>query len=355
MFIVTNRAVDESASGLKRLGAKPNSEGPHELRLVEAQKKGGRWNIDILPDTITDKMKREVGIKDPGQVFASRYVARRLLKQVQGEKRNFLFFVHGFNNDFEAMLDRAEGFASQYGVEVVAFSWPANGGGVHGVASYKSDKRDARASIGALDRALAKIADYLNEFSAENNRAIAVAAMKKFPDNFEARNACITEMTEQGCPFTVNMALHSMGNYLYKQLLLSSVYRARALLFDNVIMVAADTNNDEHEQWVDQINCRRRIYITINEDDAALMASRMKAGGEQKARLGHYPYNLRSVQAVYVDFTGASWVQQSHAYFEGVPLRNRAVRQFFQKAFNGDRAETDLGYDAARGLYTFRG
>ncbi len=354
MFIVTNRAIDESASGLNKLGAKPNSEGPNELRLVEAQKSAGRWNIDILPDAITDKMKREVDITDTGPVFASRYVARKLLKQVRTEKRNFLFFVHGYNNDFEAMLDRAAGFAREYGVEVVAFSWPANGGGMHGVASYMSDKRDARASIGALDRALAKMADYLNEFNAENYHIIAMGAVKKFPDNYEARNEYITAITERGCPFTVNMALHSMGNYLYKQLLLSSVYRARTLLFDNVIMVAADTNNEGHEQWVDQINCRRRTYVTINEDDAALLASRMKAGGDQKARLGHYPYNLQSVQAVYVDFTSAPWVRQSHAYFEGTSLRNRSVQQFFKKAFNGERAEEDLAYDAARGLYTFR-
>lgn len=354
MFIVTNRAVDEAASGLKKLGSKPNSEGPNELRLIEAHKKAGRWQLDLLPDTITAAMKREVGIKDDGPVFASRYVARRLLQEVQQRQRNFLFFVHGYNNDCEAMLERADGFARQYGVEVVAFSWPANGGGVHGVASYKSDKRDARASIGALDRALAKMADYLNEFNAQRNRVIAIDALKKFPDNGEARDEYVTEMTELGCPFTVNMALHSMGNYLYKQLLLSSVYRARSLLFDNVIMVAADTNNEGHEQWVDQIRARRRIYITINEDDAALMASRMKAGEEQKARLGHYTYNLTSAQAVYVDFTGASWVQKSHAYFEGTPLRNKSVSRFFHKAFNGERAEEELAFDTARGLYAVR-
>ena len=273
---------------------------------------------------------------------------------MQHVRNNFLFFVHGYNNDFGAMLERADGFARKYDVEVVAFSWPANGGGVHGVAIYLSDKRDARASIGALDRALAKISDYLHEFNAENTRRIAIAAARKYPKNAEARDECITQLTGEGCPFTVNMVLHSMGNYLFKQLLLSSVYRARGLLFDNVVLAAADTNNEEHREWVDRIRCRRRIYITINEDDAAPMASRMKAGEEQKARLGHYPYNLNSTQAVYVDFTDAPYVGGSHAYFEGTPLRNRAIREFFRKAFNGQRAEEKLAYDAARGLYSLR-
>ena len=78
MFIVTNRAVDESASGLDKLGPKPNAEGPNELRLVEVEKKAGSWGITILPDTITDKMKREVGLTGEDTVYASRYVARRL-------------------------------------------------------------------------------------------------------------------------------------------------------------------------------------------------------------------------------------------------------------------------------------
>ena len=64
-----------------------------------------------------------------------------------------------------------------------------------------------------------------------------------------------------------------------------------------------------------------------------------------------YPHDLYSRQAVYVDFTGATGVGDSHAYFEGKPLRNPAVRDFFGKAFHGQRAETDLEYDPATRLY----
>ncbi|MGL6231831.1 hypothetical protein ACSZMQ_12290 [Aeromonas rivipollensis] len=51
------------------------------------------------------------------------------------------------------------------------------------------------------------------------------------------------------CPFTINLMLHSMGNYLFKHLLGSSTYNANHLLFDNVVMVAADTNNEHHAEW----------------------------------------------------------------------------------------------------------
>ena len=47
-------------------------------------------------------------------------------------------------------------------VEVVSFSWPANGGGAWGVASYKSDKRDALNSTGALDRCIQRIGHFIH-------------------------------------------------------------------------------------------------------------------------------------------------------------------------------------------------
>ena len=105
------------------------------------------------------------------------------------------------------------------------------------------------------------------------------------------------------------------------------------------------------------INCRSRLYITINEDDYALAASRAKAGEEQKARLGHYPHNLNAKRAVYVDFTAVPGVGRSHAYFEGEAVENATIKAFFQKVLNGQRAEIDpalLHYDAATNMHTFR-
>ncbi|MBN1991236.1 MAG: alpha/beta hydrolase [Anaerolineae bacterium] len=351
MFVVTNRSINENAEGLEKLGSIPNPKGPNELRLVEATKEAGDWQINIVPDTLNEKMKSEVGITGPETAYGSQYVARKVFERVGKGQRNFLFFVHGFNNDFKAVLDRADNFAQNFNVEVAAFSWPANGGGVKGVADYLSDKRDAAASVGALDRCFGKIYDYLNGFNEERLEKIFKEAQQRYPKNAESRDKFVTKMAEQGCPFTVNLVLHSMGNYLFKKVLESSIFRGTKLIFDNVLLVAADTNSQNHAEWVDQIHCRKRVYITINEDDAALMASRMKAGEGQLARLGHYPYNLNSQQAVYVDFTNAAYVGNSHAYFEGQPLRNKAVRQFFDKAFNGQRAEEDLRFDPATGTY----
>jgi esterase/lipase superfamily enzyme len=151
------------------------------------------------------------------------------------------------------------------------------------------------------------------------------------------------------------MIAHSMGNYLYKQMLKSTISNGTLLLFDNVVLAAADTNNKNHAEWVNKIQCRKQVYLTINENDSALAASRVKGGKEQLARLGHYLHDLNSTQAAYVDFTTASAVDQSHAYVEGSPVKspNARVTKFFKKVFNGERGEHDLWYHSDRNLYAF--
>jgi esterase/lipase superfamily enzyme len=358
MYIVTNRKVDPAGIGSKKLGSTISEKGPNELRLVEARKTGKEWTISVLPDKMTTAMKREVGISAQGDVFSSRYVARKVLNLAREKDRAVVIFVHGYNNDIEDVLERAEGISRNYNVEVIPFSWPANGGGVlniSGTLSYKSDKRDALASVGALSQVLAKFQEILEETDRETMHRITMLAHRRYPRRAEIRNRFIAEKAERECNLRISLMLHSMGNYLFKHLLKSSVYEGTRLLFDNVLLVAADTNNKGHAEWVDKIQCRNRVYITINENDKALRASRIKAGEEQQARLGHYPYNLYSQQAVYVNFTRTAKVGDSHAYFEGVPVENDRVRGFFADALNGKAAEIGLPYDESTRMYTIPG
>ncbi len=358
MILVTNRQPKRKTGGPKILGQEPNSNGPHELRIVEAVKRGRKWKLTVLDDKISDEMKAEVGIDNKHVV---NYVAKKILERVnpkilnpksRRKGRNLLVFVHGFNNDVEDVLERSAGLARNYGVEVLAFTWPSNGGGtLTGTASYKSDKRDAKASIGALDRVLFEIGRRMDMLMSESVKKIEAMAREKYPDNREKRAVFISEKCDENCPFTINLMTHSMGTYLYKHLLLSTASEGKGLIFDNVILAAADTNNEDHARWVDQIRARRRVYITINEDDRALQVSRLKTGEEQRARLGHYPFNLHSQHAAYVQFTDATKVKNSHAYFEGEPLKNEKVKRFFKMVFNGRRVEKHLKYDEASNTF----
>lgn len=355
MFVVTNREVDKNKKEFEQFG-KLAAAGSNVLRLAEAKGQPGRWNVKILPDNATEEMKAAADLKGSGDFYASDYAAGILKARLRAQAgpRNLLLFVHGFNNDVKAVLNRAHTFEKEYDVAVIPFCWPANGGGAWGVASYKSDKRDALESAGSLDRCIERIGYFIQKFNEERLAEVTARARVAHPDNKEKENAYISRAMARECPIKVSVLFHSMGNYLFKHLLQSSTFHARDLVFENVILAAADTNNEGHHEWVDQIRCRNRVYITINENDSALRVSRLKGGEEQLARLGHYTYGLNSEQGVYVDLTNARHVGDSHAYFEGTALNNAALKRFFKLIVNGETAEKHLIYNAAKNLYTLK-
>lgn len=350
MYVVTNREVEASAGGLDQFGKKPNRNGPNELRLAEVTAQGKGWRVEFLDDRLSTTEARAL-IKefrlplDPDAPhYASLKAACDITRRARKNKRHILFFVHGFNNDMHDVISRAQYFEKRYDTEVLAFSWPADGGGLSGTLSYRSDKRDARASAGALERALTKLHDYLALITEARRRELYQQAEKKHPDAAEARDALYAKLLERDCPFTVNALYHSMGNYLLKQMLKSTLSEGNGLTFDNVVLCQADTNNLDHGLWVDQIRFRSRLYITINENDYALRASRAKAGSEQLVRLGHYLRNLGSHSAYYVNLTDAPWVRNSHSPFAEPAEKNERLFAFFKEAFSGLAAEKGLRY-----------
>ncbi len=371
MFIVTNRNIrDENGTDFNVVGENFNANGPAELRLLEARRKGSKWTVQVLPNEATDEMLKEAGIprpepvtlpngtvEEPQPVYASQYAFRKIIASALADRDNpkhIVFFVHGFNNALQDVVERCDLLARTYGVEVVAFSWPANGGGVRGVASYLDDKRDAQASVVAFDRALDKARVLLQALREDALDAIVKGATDKgLRVNSERFRERVAARAEADCPVRSTLMLHSMGNYLLERTLKSSALRGSLPLFDNIAMCAADVNNPTHAEWVDRLQPRSRLYVTINEDDGALRASRLKGGEEQLARLGHWTSGLASSQAIYVDFTNAKRVGSSHAYFEGDALENAAVRKFFKAVLRGQRAEDEvaLSFDSAKNLH----
>lgn len=364
MFVVTNRNIIDGGAGFAQLGPLVNPKGPAELRMVEVVREDGGFRVAVLPDTIDDEMKASVGIpagEEP--IFASEYVFRRVMARISPRwsdptsrqaGKDLLLFVHGFNNNFEDVAARCFALADIYPhLEIIAFTWPANGGGAKGVPDYLDDKRDAQASVVAFDRVLAKMHVLLARVRREALERLNLEARMRFEGNVERAREYVARTVNVRCPFNLTMMLHSMGNYLFERTLKSTALRGSQLLFDNIVMVAPDVNNAGHAEWLEQVQVRNRLYVTLNEDDDALQASRMKGGEDQQARLGHYTYNLSARNAVYIDFTNAQHVGTSHAYFEGEALANPDVRRFFEIALSGRRVE-DAGflvYDASRNLH----
>ena len=359
MFIVTNRGIkSQRGSASSVFKDTPNTKGPNELRVAEVSIKSGRWEVELLADRITKTeskaliKKYNLELNPKGQYYRDLAVACELMQRARDEKKNILIFVHGYNNDVNDVLTRAHELEKRYKVIVLPFSWPANGGGIKGLVSYKDDKKDAMTSTGALDRFLSFVNKNLLLLTQNNLKILYTEAHKKHPLDSEKRDILYARLVEKSCPFTVNLMTHSMGNYIFKQVMRSSISQGTGLMFHNIIMVAADTNNQGHAQWVDKMRFHKRLYLTINENDRALAASRMKSGQDQLSRLGHKLSGLNAVNAHYVNFTGASNVGSSHAYFEGdAASRDSVIQQFFMRAFNGKPADELLDYQADKNCY----
>jgi esterase/lipase superfamily enzyme len=309
MYVITNRNLQPNEPPERRFGEKFNEVSPSELRLAEVNKLQGSWQVNILPDRETYQGQ---------EMFASEAAFLKTQKRMCDNSTNCLVFCHGFNTNFEGSLNAALKIQEIYKLEVVLFSWPSDGK----LESYRSDKGEASQSVYALDRFFEKLDDYL----------------KKYQD--------------RRCGQKISFAMHSMGVYLFKYLLKSSIYEGETLLFDNIIMMSADVNNRDHADWVDRIKYRNRLFITINEDDFALNFSEWKGGDEQEARLGNTVRNLTSNNATYLNFTDARFVDDAHNYFsEDEPLKNAQLKKVFQTAFNGGRAEQELNFDLGTGAY----
>lgn len=362
MYLVTNRDIrSDDGPAADVFSDRPNRLGPNELRVAAVERRAGAWHAKVLEDRLdrdeAAALKAEFDLPiDPGDAhYVDLKVACDLARRARAERKNLLVFVHGYNNDVDDVLERAADLEKHYGVIVLPFSWPANGGGIKGVADYKDDKNDAKASTVALDRFLNFVSRNLDLVTQSNLRALWKEADARHPNDPEKRDQLYTKLVEKACPIRLSIMLHSMGNYLLKWMFKSTISRGTGLIFDNVVLCAADTNNLDHELWIERIRFKNRLYVTINEEDRALAASRMKSGQDQLARLGHVLWGLRARGAHYVNFTDSPWVGNSHAYFEGMPRsRNKTVNAFFKAALNGEHADRLLRYRADINCYELR-
>jgi esterase/lipase superfamily enzyme len=351
MYLITNRALNPEKKDLDVFAKTPNPAGPNELRLMRVTKRNKRWEAKVIIDKLTPtsvkalKKKYNLDLDISKPWHGSLKVACELFDQARKQKKSILFFIHGYNNDVEDVIETADEIEKLYQVIVVPFTWPANGGGaISGTASYLSDKGDARVSSGAFNRTVGKIQQLHLLLTAARKNQLLERAMKKHPDNRQAAQSHFVQLTEKDCPVTLNLLCHSMGNYVFKNTLKTADNATSRLVFDNICLVAADVNNASHAQWVGKLDARKRIYVVINENDYALRVARIKPGDEQLARLGHYTRQLNSPNVHYIDVTEARLVGTEHSYFKGDSVGNESLKYIFSEMFNGRAVENHLIY-----------
>jgi esterase/lipase superfamily enzyme len=297
ILIITNRNVRKPHKDHRAFGDYFNSKGPMELRMATAKKTGSKWRVDIVP---------EIGISATSK--PSTRIFHQFRDNLIDKKRNCVLFVHGFNQDLEKNLEKCREI-EDYGVDVVAFSWPANPGGFKPI-EYIRARRAAELSAPALGR-----------------------VFEKLITNFQ----CLDEDEMLRCKISYNFIAHSLGNYLFQNFIEKRLLDGETRLFDNIILHQADVNNRRHGRWVSQLRYARRVYVTHNEGDKVLDTSDIVMPN----RLGNTTGNSEVRHAKYIDFTDAKHVGRNHRlWFEA--KQNTFVKAFFKDVFNGRRGEAPL-------------
>ncbi len=374
MYFITNRAFDKKGKNFSKFLKCSNPKGPNELHAFSVSGSKDKPVIkqinDVLEATEANRLIKKFNLSLPmatpeqevatkkkdetiHQYYASLKAACDIFELARKENKNVLLYVHGYNNDVKDVYQTALEIERIYGVVVVVFTWPANGGGaISGTLSYLADKRDARASKDALDRTIGLIAHYHALLTDGARQKFQRFVENKYPDNPTKQRELFAKKIESYCKVSVSMMCHSMGNYLLKHALKSELADTRKLVFDNIALVAADANNELHNDWVESLQVRTSLYIVINENDYALSWSRRKPGEQQKARLGHYLKNLNAKNAVYVDMSRERAVSKSHSYFDNETVsKNAGVKRFFKLVFSGESISHKLDYIAHNNTY----
>lgn len=146
---------------------------------------------------------------------------RRKLAGPEGEKKDIIVYIHGFNNEFHEGIKAAAALSRALSDDfiVFAFSWPSDGR----LFGYHKDRSDVMQSGKAFARAIERVATFIRDTNKANR-----------------------------CNRKIHLLAHSMGN----QMLRHGVQAALAIfnghlppIIDQALLAAADEDADtfEHE------------------------------------------------------------------------------------------------------------
>lgn len=226
-----------------------------DLRFGQAKVKKGTLDhssIQVLPDNAAE---------------GSEALFKQLRESMKTQSLDSLIFIHGFNVSFKEAVESAAKIGERYAKlssktyqpNIFVFSWPSDGV----ITGYGNDRHDAETSGYAFARGLIKLSAFL-----------------KGSDQ------------QQACQQSINLIAHSMGNYVLRHALQQAKKIANGAslsrVFDNIILTAADEDNDafEHDHKLARLpELAQRITVYFNNGDLALTTSDLTKGNPD--RLGH--------------------------------------------------------------------
>jgi len=242
----------------------------------------------------------------------------KVIEEVEASSKPCCLFLHGFNQNLEKNLNKCKEI-EEYGVNVIAFSWPSNPGpkGIFWkIKEYRNAQQNARRSTVALERFFDKFSDYYQSTGALHN--------------------------------IKSLVIHSLGNYLMQSFVTSLGYSQQNSYLNNILLHQADVNSEEHEKWADKLADNCRVLATINESDDVLDFSDFI----NPDRLGNTLENLRSDIIKYFNFGRIPESDDEHRLWIPPTTNNDNAQKFFDSIFKGKKVKTGhLEFDQVRNCF----
>ena len=224
--------------------------------------------------------------------------------------KEWLVFLHGNNQSFKKNMAKCQNLEIDYGVNVIAFSWPSKPDvdmqdmkDLAGKISVDAAILDV-ITIGVLHK---KLIAYLRA------RCNAISSRLSFDNTLKLVRDELQGKLANDNKLNLNFLSYSLGNFLLEQTVLDNNFTAGNDMFSNAIVCQADVNHDDHKTWLKKYKYADRIYVTHNEYDLVLMSSDL----QNPERLGHAVRDLDPVPNLvqHVDFTEGRQVGATHQLF----------------------------------------
>ncbi len=318
MLIFTNRlttaAADQSAF---TTAFEP---GGTRLALADATRVAGSWRLSALDSDVADDD-----------------ALRALVPLFQGA-RPVLVYLHGNNNSPARCFERCNKLAALYDVEVVGFSWPAEGllsdgselpGLAPGAEGDEGDELDLKA-VDASNRTDPGIQRRIRRYhQAQVNAKDSIDALARLLRMLGAARLYANQQ-----PFT--LAAHSLGAHLLQNTLEVPGASESLGTAHNVALLAACVRSAGHRQWLGTIQPKGQVFVTFNKGDSVLFGAFIADNRQTKLGTGPGTELLQSASVRYLSFTNAKAGFGGHGYFVNDHMPKK-MRKVFARIFGSSR------------------
>lgn len=223
IVIVSNRQVNEDQTDHRLFGERSNANGLDEIRLATAayDDPSQSWALSLIPEGDLSE-----SIRPSQQIF------QKAMADIKAgrRKKNWVFYIHGFNQSILDNLNACREIQTLYDVDVLTFAWPSNPGGFV-IGEYQRARQAARASSNALARTLEILGRYLASRPLE-----------------EMRN----------CRISFNLLVHSLGNTL------AGLNAQRAIYLDFTSGENVDRSHNFFDSEIENVTIKTILTRLLN-------------------------------------------------------------------------------------------